>query len=186
MVRCGIALYGELPAPELAGTLAPGEALRPVMSLKARVVFVRNLRAGERPSYGRKRALPEDSVVAVVPIGYADGVPRAWFDKLGTVLVGGKPRPLAGTVTMDQIVIDCGLNSGVAVGDEVVLIGRQGAASLSASDWASALGTISYEVLCGIGPRVPRVIVERGPDPESQDRRRPERQRAGAEPRRRA
>jgi alanine racemase len=87
---------------------------------------------------------------------------------------------------MDQIVIDCGLNSGVAVGDEVVLIGRQGAASLSASDWASALGTISYEVLCGIGPRVPRVIVERGPDPESQDRRRPERQRAGAEPRRRA
>jgi alanine racemase len=159
LVRCGIAIYGELPAPELGAMLGPGEALRPVMSLKARVVFVRNLRAGECPSYGRKRALVEDSVVAVVPIGYADGVPRAWFDKLGTMLVGGQPRPLAGTVTMDQIVVDCGRNSQVEVGDEVVLIGRQGAASLSASDWASALGTISYEVLCGIGPRVPRVAI---------------------------
>jgi alanine racemase len=159
MVRCGIAIYGELPAPELGPMLGPGVALQPVMSLKARVVFVRNLRAGARPSYGRKRALGEDSVVAVVPIGYADGVPRAWFDNLGTVLVGGQPRPLAGTVTMDQIVVDCGRNSAVEAGDEVVLIGRQGGASLSASDWANALGTISYEVLCGIGPRVPRVLI---------------------------
>ncbi len=132
MVRSGIAIYGELPAPELAPALeAAGERLLPVMSLKARVTLVRPLLAGERPSYGRRRALTEDSVVAVMPLGYADGVPRAWFDRNGTVLVGGQHRPLAGTVTMDQIVIDCGAQSGVQVGDEVVLIGRQGAASLS-------------------------------------------------------
>ena len=114
MVRCGIAIYGELPAPELGPVArAAGETLLPVMSLKARVVLVRELHAGERPSYGRRRALSEDSVVAVMPIGYADGVPRAWFDRHGTVLVGGQRRPLAGTVTMDQIVVDCGRNSGV-------------------------------------------------------------------------
>jgi alanine racemase len=168
MVRSGIAIYGELPAPELAPLLqAAGDTLLPVMSLRARVMLVRALGAGERPSYGRRRALPDDSVVAVIPLGYADGVPRAWFDRNGTVLVGGQHRPLAGTVTMDQIVIDCGTNSGVEVGDEVVLIGRQGASVLSASDWATVLGTISYEVLCGIGPRVTRVVVgELGGDPE--------------------
>jgi alanine racemase len=168
MVRCGIALYGELPSAELAGVLPEGASLRPVMSLKARVSYVRDLRAGARPSYGRKRPLAEDSVVAVVPIGYADGVPRAWFDRQGTVLVGGQPRPLAGTVTMDQIVVDCGPKSAVAVGDEVVLIGRQAGASLTASDWADALGTISYEVLCGLGPRVPRVVVGNGQGPAPQ------------------
>jgi alanine racemase len=164
MVRSGIAMYGELPAPSLAPLLqAAGETLLPVMSLKARVVLVRALGAGERPSYGRRRALARDSVVAVIPLGYADGVPRAWFDHHGTVLVGGQHRPLAGTVTMDQIVVDCGPESGVDVGDEVVLIGRQGGSTLSASDWATVLGTISYEVLCGIGPRVTRVVVgERG------------------------
>ena len=135
MVRSGIAIYGELPAPELAPLLeTAGDTLLPVMSLKARVMLVRALGAGERPSYGRQRALADDSVVAVIPLGYADGVPRAWFDRNGTVLVGGQHRPLAGTVTMDQIVIDCGSDSGVKVGDEVVLIGRQGGASLGASD----------------------------------------------------
>jgi len=167
MVRSGISIYGELPASELAPLLeAAGERLLPVMSLTARVMLVRRLAAGERPSYGRRRALREDSVVAVIPLGYADGVPRAWFERNGTVLVGGQHRPLAGTVTMDQIVIDCGADSGVKVGDEVVLIGRQGGASLTASDWADLLGTISYEVLCGIGPRVTRVVGELGGDPE--------------------
>ncbi len=167
MVRSGISIYGELPAAELAPFLeAAGETLLPVMSLKARVMLVRELSAGERPSYGRRRALGEDSVVAVIPLGYADGVPRAWFERNGTVLVGGQHRPLAGTVTMDQIVIDCGADSGVRVGDEVVLIGRQGDQSLRASDWADVLGTISYEVLCGIGPRVTRVVVGERDDPE--------------------
>jgi len=170
LVRCGIALYGELPVPGFAQYLDEvGEHLIPVMSLKANVGLVRRLSAGERPSYGRKRALPTDSTVVVAPIGYADGFPRALFDRQGTVLVGGRRRPLAGTVTMDQIIIDCGAEGDVAVGDEVVLIGRQGEASLSASDWAETLGTISYEVLCGIGPRVHRVVVDHSRAEESMD-----------------
>ncbi len=140
-----------------------GEQLRPALSLKARVALVRELEAGERPSYGRHRPLPERSVVATVPIGYADGVARRLFETGGEVLIGGVRRPLAGMVTMDQLVVDCGpagTGAPVTVGDEVVLIGRQGGDRITATDWADRLGTISYEVLCAIGPRVPRVVVD--------------------------
>lgn len=163
MARCGIGVYGYAPS----GAMADGSAgedvasvvasLRPVLSLKARVSAVRVLEAGERPSYGRRRALPERGLVATAPIGYADGVPRRLFDAGCPVLVGGRRRPLAGVVTMDQLMVDCGPDSTVAPGDEVVLIGRQGDEEITAADWAALLGTISYEVLCGIGPRVPRV-----------------------------
>jgi alanine racemase len=175
MVRCGIALYGSLPSPDVApaleaavqkaegATLAESSGapsgLRPVMSLVAEVCHVRRLEAGERPSYGRRRALPEDSVVATLPLGYADGVPRRYFDDGGTVLVGGRRRPLAGSVTMDQIMVDCGPDADVRVGDEVVLIGTQDGECISAWDWARVLGTISYEVLARIGPRVTRVPI---------------------------
>jgi alanine racemase len=166
MVRCGIALYGALPTKELSDQLesaTEGRRLRPVLSLTARVAFVRELAAGERPSYGRCRPLAERSVVATIPIGYADGVPRRFFDAGGEVLIGGNRRPLAGMVTMDQIVVDCGPTeapgSWVSVGDEVVLIGEQGEQVITAVEWADRLGTISYEVLCGIGARVPRVVV---------------------------
>ncbi len=167
MVRCGIASYGVLPAPDMEATVAAhsgGEALLPVLSFKARVSMVRELAAGERPSYGRLRALPERSVVATVPVGYADGVPRRFFTEGGTVLIGGRRRPLAGMVTMDQIVVDCGPGADVAVGDEVVLIGSQGDDALSAQYWADVLGTIGYEVLCGIGKRVPRLMVDNAGD----------------------
>ncbi|MGO9027466.1 MAG: alanine racemase [Acidimicrobiales bacterium] len=160
MVRCGIALYGLCPTSALADQLASatgGGQLEPVLSLRAEVSFVRALDAGERPSYGRRRPLAERSTVATVPLGYADGVPRRLFDTGGEVLVGGVRRPLAGVVTMDQIVVDCGpADAPVAVGDEVVLIGRQGDEEITATEWADRLGTISYEVLCDIGPRVPR------------------------------
>ncbi len=162
MVRCGIGLYGYLPGPSVTrafGEQAPGETLRPAMSLKARVVAVRELGAGERPSYGRLRALPARALVATVPIGYADGVPRALFGAGYGVLIGGRRRPLAGMVTMDQIVVDCGAEGAVRPGDEVVLLGRQGGESITADDWAAMLGTISYEVVCGVGPRMPRVLV---------------------------
>lgn len=162
MVRCGIALYGALEplgGCDEPGAMALQESLQPVMSLRARVSALRELPRGARPSYGRLRPLEQDSVVATVPLGYADGVPRRWFSNGGTVLVGGEHRPLAGMVTMDQIVVDCGPGSKVRAGDEVVLIGRQGVAELNVLDWASRLGTISYEVLCGIGPRVPRVFL---------------------------
>jgi alanine racemase len=168
MVRCGLGLYGYLPGPSVLDAFAAqaiGEALRPAMSLKAQVVAVRMLDAGERPSYGRLRPLPERSVVATVPIGYADGVPRALFTGGYEVLIGGVRRPLAGMVTMDQIVVDCGADESVRPGDEVVLLGRQGDETITADDWAELLGTISYEVVCGVGPRMPRILINRPDDP---------------------
>jgi alanine racemase len=164
LVRCGLGLYGYLPGGavrEAFDAQAGGEGLHPAMALKARVVAVRTLEAGERPSYGRLRPLPARSVVATVPIGYADGVPRALFDGGYGVLIGGVRRPLAGAVTMDQIVVDCGGDASVRPGDEVVLLGRQGDEVITADDWASLLGTISYEVVCGVGPRMPRTLVNR-------------------------
>jgi len=162
MVRPGLALFGELPGPAVTAALAeqaPGPGLRPVLSLRAQVTAVRELAAGERPSYGRLRPLAERSVVATVPVGYADGLPRALFAGGMEVLVGGRRRPLAGMVTMDQIVVDCGPASPVVPGDEVVLLGRQGDQEITAGEWADRMGTISYEVLTGIGPRVPRLVV---------------------------
>jgi alanine racemase len=164
MVRCGIGLYGYLPGGTVRRAFdeqAGGETLRPAMALKARVVAVRELEAGERPSYGRLRPLPARSLVATVPIGYADGVPRSLFDGGYEVLIGGIRRPLAGTVTMDQIVVDCGDDRLVRPGDEVVLLGTQGDETITADDWADLLGTISYEVVCGVGPRMPRILVNR-------------------------
>jgi alanine racemase len=164
MVRCGLGLYGYLPGSSVQADFAEqagGETLIPAMALKAQVVAVRTLDAGERPSYGRLRPLPERSVVATVPIGYADGVPRALFSAGYEVLIGGMRRPLAGMVTMDQIVVDCGADDTVRPGDEVVLLGRQGDETITADDWAALLGTISYEVVCGVGPRMPRILVNR-------------------------
>jgi len=159
LVRCGLALYGESPSPWVAARLAAaGEELRPVLSLRARVSAVRVLPAGERPSYGRRRPLPERSVVATVPLGYADGVPWALFEAGFCVLIGGRRVPLAGAVTMDQIVVDCGPGATVSPGDEAVLLGTQGDEAITASEWATLAGTINYEVLCGIGSRVPRVF----------------------------
>jgi alanine racemase len=98
-------------------------------------------------------------VVATVPLGYADGVSRSLFDAGATVLVGGRRRPLAGSVTMDQLLVDCGPDADVAPGDEVVLLGTQGDEEITAAEWARLTGTIAYEVLCGIGPRVARRYV---------------------------
>ncbi|HZM53883.1 MAG TPA: alanine racemase [Acidimicrobiales bacterium] len=169
LVRCGIALYGVAPTPALAEELAAatgGRRLEPVLSLHTRVTFVRDLDAGERLSYGRRRPLAERSTVATAPVGYADGVPRRLFDEGGEVLIRGVRRPLAGVVTMDQIVVDCGPAGAapVEVGDEVVLLGRQGHEEITADEWAELLGTISYEVLCDIGPRVPRLVRGGGVD----------------------
>jgi alanine racemase len=173
MVRTGIALYGEQPSAAVASAMAElvgRRQLEPVLSLRAQVAAIRWLEAGERPSYGRRRPLPRTSIVATVPLGYADGVPRRFFETGGEVLIGGRRRPLAGTVTMDQIIVDCGAEGDVAVGDEVVLIGRQGTEQVTAGEWAERLGTISYEVLTGIGPRVPRIV--RGEDMARRGRRR--------------
>ena len=117
---------------------------------------VKTLDAGERVSYGLRYRLPERSVIATVPIGYADGVPRRLGAVGGEVLIGGHRRPVAGTVTTDQLLVDCGPDTEVASGDEVVLIGTQGSESISAWEWAERTGTIAYEVVCGLSQRVPR------------------------------
>jgi alanine racemase len=153
LVRCGIAVYGLDPSPALHGVAD----LRPALSLKARVIHVQRVPAGEGVSYGLRRPMAQDTTVATVPIGYADGVPRRLSDE-GTVLIGGRRRRLAGTITMDQLMVECG-DDPVAVGDEVVLIGRQGEDEITAAEWAEQLGTIVYEITCGISPRVPRVYV---------------------------
>ena len=157
LVRCGIAVYGIAPSAAVARSASV--ELRPALSLKARVSMVRRLEETSGVSYGRRRSLPRGTVVATVPIGYGDGVPRRAFDTGGVVLIGGRRRPLAGVVTMDHLLVDCGDDESVAVDDEVVLIGQQGSASLSATEWAERLGTIAYEITCAISARVPRVYV---------------------------
>ena len=157
LVRCGIAVYGIAPSAAIARRASV--ELRPALSLKARVSMVQRLEEMSGVSYGRRRSLPRGTVVATVPIGYADGVPRRLFDTGGEVLIGGRRRPLAGVVTMDQLVVDCGDDDTVAVDDEVVLIGQQGSSSIPATEWAERLGTIAYEITCAISARVPRVYV---------------------------
>ena len=151
-VRAGIAIYGISPGSDVDDV---ARRLRPALSLKARVAYVKRLRAGDRVSYGLRHELPRDANVATIPIGYADGVRRNLSGLGMPVLIGGKRREIIGTITMDQLMVDCG-DDDVAIGDEVVLIGAQDGEQIRAEDWASALGTIGYEVVCGIGPRVPR------------------------------
>jgi alanine racemase len=154
LVRAGIALYGVPPASVLADRVA----LRPVLSLRAQVAHVKRLDRGSRVSYGLRYELARDSYIATVPIGYADGVPRNLGIAGGEVLVHGHRAPIAGTVTMDQLMIDAG-DIPVDVGDEVVLLGVQGSDEITAAEWAEHLGTIAYEIVTGIGTRVPRRYV---------------------------
>ncbi len=153
MVRAGIGIYGISPG---AGVDPLCERLQPALSLHARVAHVKRVRAGEGISYGLRHRFARDTTVAVLPIGYADGVPRRLFEVGGEVLLGGVRRPIVGVVTMDQVMIDCG-DDRVAVGDRAVLIGTQGEARITATEWADRLGTIGYEVVCGISARVERL-----------------------------
>lgn len=148
--RIGLGIYGLHPC---AATRDLAQ-LRPAMSIVTQVSHVQRLEQGARPSYGRIRPLSKDSTVVTAPIGYADGLPRR-LSESGTALIGGSRHPLAGMVTMDQIVIDVG-DADVHPGDEVVVLGAQGDSVIDVDDWAGILDTISYEVVCGIGPRVPR------------------------------
>ncbi len=150
MVRIGLGIYGINPAPGVV----PDIGLRPAMRIVSAVSMVRRYPPGTRPSYGRRRPLEREATVATVPIGYADGLPRSLFEA-GEVLIGGRRHRFAGNVTMDQILVDVD-DTSVETGDEVVLIGRQGSEEVTATDWADHIGTIPYEVVCQIGPRLPR------------------------------
>ena len=152
LVRCGIALYGLAPAPALAAMAD----LHPALALKAEVSFVKPLTAGQAVSYGLSWSAPADTVLATVPIGYADGVPRSYGASGGQVLIGGRRCPVVGTVTMDQLLVDCGPGATTSPGDECVLIGGQGDDEVTAWEWAERVGTIAYEVVCGLSSRVPR------------------------------
>jgi alanine racemase len=156
MVRCGVALYGLAPSLELIGQ-DPASRLRPAMSLRARVSYIKEVQAGERLSYGLRYQVRTRSTVATVPLGYADGVTRSLAAHGGQVLIGARRYPIAGTITMDQLLVDCGPDADVAVGDVVVLLGRQGAEEITAWEWAERTDTIAYEVVCGVSARVPRV-----------------------------
>ncbi len=155
MNRVGLAMYG-IAADATSNSFgnASVEKLQPVMSLKARVSHVQWVKAGEAVSYGLHRTLKQRSCIATLPIGYADGVPRRLWTS-GEVLIGGSLRAIAGVITMDQMMINCEADD-VHVGDEAVLIGTQGECQVTVNDWARQLGTIGYEIVCGISARVPR------------------------------
>ncbi len=161
--RVGIALYGLLSTR--ADTERLGAGLRPVLSLKARIASVKTLRSGERAGYGLSFVAGREARIAVLAIGYADGLPRALSCGAGSVLVHGRAAPIAGRVCMDQTLIDVTDIPRVRPGDVAVIIGRSGDAVLSACDLAAQAGTISNEILSRLGARLERVIVRRADGP---------------------
>ena len=154
LVRPGIMVYGALPDPEAARTVP----LLPGLEWRTRVTFTKRVRAGETVGYGRTWTAPEDTWIATVPIGYGDGYSRLLSNR-GRMLVGGRSYPIAGRVCMDQTMLDLGPTTDVAVGDEVVLVGRDGAEEVTTSEIAELMGTIPYEVTCLITGRVARTHV---------------------------
>ncbi|MYS22852.1 alanine racemase [Streptomyces sp. DvalAA-14] len=155
LVRVGVAMYGISPVPQLGGPADFG--LRPVMRLTARLASVKRVPGGHGVSYGHQYVTPGQTTLALVPLGYADGVPRH-ASSAGPVLVAGKWRVVAGRVAMDQFVVDLG-GDAAEPGDEAVLFGPGDDGEPTAEDWARACGTIAYEIVTRIGPRVPREYV---------------------------
>jgi alanine racemase len=159
-VRVGIGLYGLPPSAEIASPRVG--ALRPVLEWRTRVTFLKDVPAGTGLSYGHAFRTAAASLVATLPVGYGDGLSRRLSNAL-SVLVCGTRCPQVGRITMDQCLVDVSaLRGRVALGDEAVLIGRQGAGEVRAEELAARLDTIVYEVVTAISPRVPRVAVEDG------------------------
>jgi len=152
MVRCGIAIYGCDPMNEDPAA----HGLEPALELTSYVAAVKLAHAGESAGYGRRWVARSDTWVATVPIGYADGIRRALTNNCD-VLIGGRRYPLVGTVSMDNITVEVGTPDAVRVGDRVTIIGGDGDEHQTAEEVARRVGTISYEIVCGLTPRVPRV-----------------------------
>jgi alanine racemase len=159
LVRPGLAVYGLSPVPEVAGPAELG--LRPAMRLQARVALVKAAPAGHGVSYGHTYTTPVPTRLALVPLGYADGVPRH-ASGAGPVRVGGRTVPVAGRVCMDQVVLDVG-DAAVTAGDLAVLFGDGSQGEPTAQDWAEAAGTISYEIVTRVSPRLPRRYLSEEP-----------------------
>ncbi|MEU6082147.1 alanine racemase [Streptomyces sp. NPDC047108] len=165
LVRTGVAIYGVSPVPDVGS--ASDFGLRQVMTLSADLALVKRVPAGHGVGYGHQYVTPGDTTLALVPVGYADGIPRH-ASSAGPVLVGGKWRTVAGRVAMDQFVVDLGGDSAEA-GDEAVLFGPGDRGEPTAEDWARAAGTIAYEIVTRIGLRVPRVYVGEGDESGAAD-----------------
>lgn len=151
--RCGIMLYGHYPSTETSRSIP----LKQVMTLKTAVTHLRRLPAGHNVSYGRRWKTSVETTIAVLPIGYADGVRRHLTGRL-QVMIGGRCYPVVGTITMDQIMVDVG-DDPVALGDDVLLWGDAADGGIQVLDVADTMGSIPYEMTCGISRRVPRVVV---------------------------
>lgn len=151
MVRPGIMVYGFYPSREVAETIE----LKPGLSFKTRVSFVKKITKGTSVGYGRTWVAPDNCFVATFPAGYADGFNRL-FSNTGRVLINGKSYPVIGRVCMDQSMCNLGVDQDVKVGDEVILIGSSGKEEITGYEWAEKLDTITYEVTCQINSRVKR------------------------------
>lgn len=158
MVRPGIILYGAYPSDEVK---KENLMLKPVMSVKTHVSYVKTVEAGDYVSYGREYQAPGRRIIATIPVGYADGFIRA-YSKGGRVLIRGQYAPIIGRICMDQFMVDVTDINDVEINDEVVLMGRQGSNEISADDIADVLKTINYEVFCTLSKRVPRQYLKDG------------------------
>ena len=154
MVRPGIILYGLNPSDQVPeGVLN----LKSVMELVAHVAYVKTIKKGDTVSYGRTFTADRDMKIATIPVGYADGYPRLLSNR-GRVIIGKKYAPVVGRVCMDQFMVDVTEIEGVSTGDKVILIGKEGDLCITADEIARNAQTINYEIVCGIGKRVPRVL----------------------------
>jgi len=157
VVRPGIMLYGAYPAKRFKQVID----LKPVMNLKTKIISLKKVSPGTSISYGRTFKCKKESLIATLPIGYADGYSRFLSHK-GEVLIRGRKAPIVGVVCMDMVMVDVTEVQGVSLDDEVVLMGSQGHEKITAEEIAEKIGTISYEVLCGISSRVPRIYSKGG------------------------
>lgn len=153
MVRPGISIYGVSPGPDVGSSTVLG--LRPAMTLVARLVLTKRLPGGHGVSYAHQYVTDHETTVGLIPLGYADGIPRAASNR-GPIWIGGKNRRIAGRVCMDQFVVDVG-DDPIREGDKAILFGPGDHGEVDVNDWAAAADTIGYEIVTRIGPRVPRI-----------------------------
>ncbi len=158
LVRAGITLYGLSPSEEVTRDIL---SLRPVLSLKSRLVYVKEIEAGTPVSYGGTFVAKERMRIATVPVGYGDGYPRSLSGK-GSVLIRGKRAPILGRICMDQFMVDVSAIPGVTEGDEVTLIGADGREEITMEELGALSGRFNYELACDLGKRIPRVYLKDG------------------------
>ncbi len=164
MIRPGLALYGALPSPNLENKLnslipAGEDTLAPVMEWKSKIILLKHVSKGTSIGYGRHFIAQRDSLIATLPVGYADGLPRILSNKM-EIIVRGKKAPQVGTICMDFCLIDVSDITEAKEEDDVVIIGKQGKNAISAEEVSKLAQTIPYEILCTIGKRVPRIYIK--------------------------